>query len=374
MNTSKKTRIPSKNTVFWSLVLLAALAGTALLLRSPTPQQALQSAKKTVLTVQTQTPILKDIQLPLSLSGPLTPWQESSIQAQLPALPITNVYVDVADVVKKGQLLATLDAQSIAIEKSQLQAQLSEATSALEIATQNAQRAKALEESPALSAVQREQMLHAQKSAQAKVQALHAQLKATEIKGSYTRITAPAAGVISERKATIGSLSSGVELFRLIVDGTLLWQPSIPTASLPLLKKGMQLQIPLAHNQFITLPLQSIAPKVNPQTRQATLQVKISPKEHQDLLKPGMFVTGSLLLPKTQKMLIPKDALLLVDGIHTVFVVQNGLAIQKSVTRGALIDNHILIEEGLAPTDQVITLGAAFLKNNDPVLVQGSGS
>jgi len=70
---------------------------------------------------------------------------------------------------------------------------------------------------------------------------------------------------------------------------------------------------------------------------------------------------------------VPVSSLLEADGsLATVFVVASGGVARKvSVRTGRLLGERVEVVAGLAPGDQVVTEGAAWLDDNVPVRVLG---
>jgi HlyD family secretion protein len=73
----------------------------------PKPQQAATATP--VLTVSVQTPKMLPIDREIAVNGSITEWDPISVGSQVSGLEIKSVLVEEGSVVKKGQLLATLD-------------------------------------------------------------------------------------------------------------------------------------------------------------------------------------------------------------------------------------------------------------------------
>ena len=172
--------------------------------------------------------------------GNITPWQEAVIGAELSGYRLTEVLVNVGDLVTQGQLLARLASDTVSAELAQSRAAVEEAEARLAEARADADRARRVEERGALSAQQINQLLTGEQTAMARVHAAQAKVQADELRLSQTRILAPDDGAISARTATVGSLAqNGEELFRLIRGGRLEWRAEVTAAELARVRPGM---------------------------------------------------------------------------------------------------------------------------------------
>src|SRR2546427_588223 len=120
----------------------------------------------------------------------------------------------------------------------------------------------------ALSAQQINQYLTAERTAQARLDAMRAAAKMQQLRLQQTKVLASDDGVISSRSATVGAvLPAGQELFRLIRQGRLEWRAEVPAAELARLKVGMNVSVSAAGAPAIAGKLRMGAPTVDGKTR-----------------------------------------------------------------------------------------------------------
>jgi RND family efflux transporter MFP subunit len=227
--------------------------------------------------------------------GNVAPWQEAVIGSELSGYRLTEVLVNVGDLVTQGQLLARLASDTVGAELAQSRAAVEEAEARLAEARADADRARRVEERGALSAQQINQLLTGEQTALARVHAAQAKVQADELRVSQTRILAPDDGVISARTATVGSLAQhGEELFRLIRGGRLEWRAEVTAAELARVSPGMAASLvpPGAPAEALVRGLvRMVAPTLDPQTRNALVYVDL-PADGP--LRAGMFVRGEI--------------------------------------------------------------------------------
>ena len=228
------------------------------------------------LTVTTAKPQARALSLQLGANGSVAAWQEAIIGAQSNGLPLREVLVNVGDVVQKGQLVAQFASETLEAEAMQSKAALAEAQANAADAATNAERARSLQGTDALSAQQLAQYLTADKAAQARVEAAQASLNLQQLRVSQARVTAPDSGVISARSATLGAvLGPGAELFRLVRQGRLEWRAEVTASELSRLKSGTAVSVTAASGAQVKGRVRMIAPTVDPQTRTALVYVDL---------------------------------------------------------------------------------------------------
>ena len=172
-------------------------------------------------------------------------WQEASVGAESNGLRLTAVNVNVGDVVKAGQVLATFAADTVQADVAQARASVMEAEANAAEAAANAERARGLQASGALSQQQIQQYTTAEQTAKARVEAARAQLNAQQLRLKFTQVLAPDSGVISARTATVGAVvGSGTELFRMVRKGRLEWRAEVTQAELARIRPGPRCRSP----------------------------------------------------------------------------------------------------------------------------------
>ena len=91
-------------------------------------------ASKPTLSVTVTMPQTASLAQKISANGSLAAWQEAVIGAEANGLKITDVHVNVGDRVQRGDVLATLQADTFRAELAQAEAALAEATASAQLA------------------------------------------------------------------------------------------------------------------------------------------------------------------------------------------------------------------------------------------------
>ncbi|QAU33444.1 efflux RND transporter periplasmic adaptor subunit [Janthinobacterium sp. 17J80-10] len=334
-----------------------------------------QPAARPALTVTTVQPAETSMPLRLAANGNVAAWQEAIIGSEASGLRLAEVAVNVGDVVKAGQVLARFAAETVQADVAQAQANLQEAEARVQEAASNAERARVLQASGAMSRQEASQLLTGELTAKARVAAAKATLQTQQLRLKQTRVLAPDNGVISARSATVGAVSGvGAELFRMIRQGRLEWRAEVTTAELPRIRTGSKAGITAANGTKVTGTVRMVAPTVDVQSRSALVYVDLpsSPAStpQQALVRAGMFARGEFDLGETTALTLPQQAVVLRDGFTYVFRLNPDSRVsQLKVRTGRRLDERVEVVEGIKPQDRLVASGAGFLNEGDLVKV-----
>ena len=366
---------PSLRSLIFVVLALLIVAGSAFYFFLPSRQAKAADAKKEAasspkpaLTVTAEKPQPGTLPIRLSANGNIAAWQEAIIGSESNGLKLTQVLVNVGDVVKAGQVLATFSTDSTQADVAQARANLVDAQASALDAAANAERARTLQTSGALSAQQINQYLTLEKTARAKVEAAQAVLGAQQLKGRQTRVLAPDSGVISARNATVGAVvGSGTELFRMIRKGRLEWRAEVTSTEVARIKPGDKAVVLAASGARVEGRVRMVAPTVDAATRTALVYVDVPANAD---LKAGMYARGDFALGASEALTLQQQALVLRDGFtYAMRVEANNKVSQVKLQTGRRVGDAVEILQGAKPGDNYVASGAAFLADGDTVKV-----
>ena len=386
--------------------VLLTLAGTRLLgereAAPPDPAETAPTATQTV-TVAPATPAT--VADTLAVNGTVQAIDLLSIAPQASGLQIRQILVREGNSVSAGQAIATLDDATLQADLRQAQAQftvsqaqvsqqqasLAQSQASLAEAQSNLDRIQSLADRGAVSQQeltrQRTETTNARESvslaraevesAQAGVRSQQAAIERLQTQLSQTTVRAPVAGVIAERLATVGDVSSpSTPIVTLIQNNQLELAAEVPQAQLDQVAIGAPVAITSTTDSRIQLQgtVASIDPVVDADTRVATVNIALPINE---LLRPGMFLRGAITTSSRQGLTIPATALQpQPDGTTQVFVLGEGNQVEaRNVEVGNRIaaanDKAAQVEilQGLQSGEQVVTTGVGFLQDGDVVSV-----
>ncbi len=359
----------SQPTARYGAVLLALSAAllTAYSMTTHAAEDTKMAAPKAALTVSTLSPVATQLALKLGANGNVAAWQEASIGAEVNGLKLTEVRVNVGDVVRKGQVLAVFGSESLQADAAQARASVAEAQANAQEAAANAARARELQNTGAMSAQQIAQLMTAETTAKARVESAQAMLQSVQIRLKNTQLLAPDYGTISARNATLGAVvGQGTELFRMIRQNRLEWRAEVTSAELARIQKGQIANIS-AGSEALKGKVRMVSPTVDASTRAAIVYVDVP---LHPALKAGMYARGEFDLGGNSALTVPAAAVVQRDGFS--FVMRVGAANKVSalkVSTGRRSADAIEITSGLKASDVLVASGAAFLVDGDTVKI-----
>jgi RND family efflux transporter MFP subunit len=304
----------------------------------------------------------------LAANGSVAAWQEASVGAEVGGLRVAELRANVGDLVKKGQVLANLAAESVQADVALARAGLLEAQANAAEAHANAERARAVQSSGALSAQQVSQYLTQEQTAQARVASTQAQLDVQLLRLKQTQVLAPDSGIISSRTATVGAvLGAGTELFKLIRQGRLEWRGEVTSAELSHLSIGAPVLVTAPGGAQAKGRVRTLAPIVDAASRNGLVYVDLPAAP---AFKAGMFARGEFDLGTSAALTVPQTAVVVRDGFSYVYrVAADHRVSQLKVQTGRVLGEHIEIQSGIQPNDQLVASGGSFLSDGDLVRV-----
>ncbi|WP_209891400.1 efflux RND transporter periplasmic adaptor subunit [Rhizobium leguminosarum] len=343
-----------------------AAAFVAVALFFPLRNAAAEQAAAPALTVPLMTPAQRDWPETVPASGWLKPWQEAVIASETSGLRITDVLVDVGSVVTKGQALVRISQESVLADLRKQEAAVETAKASLSKA--NADRARQLRPSGALSDEKIVEYLADEQTATASLASEDAALDSEKIKLAQTTITAVDDGLITSRSANLGAVvSTGTELFRMVRQQRVEWQAEVSVRYLPRISEDLSVRINGPDGHAIDGKVRLVGPSVSTDTSRAIVYVAL-PTDVRP--RTGLYVTGNIELQTSPALTVPETAIVFRDGISYLFTSGENQRVQKvRVETGRRNNGEVEIVSGIDRSSKVVSSGGAFLSDNDLVKI-----
>jgi HlyD family secretion protein len=358
-------------------------------------------------TVQVDAAEKKPIQLRVIADAVLYPHDQAAIVPKVVA-PVKKSYVDRGSHVKAGQLLLELESQDLAGQhmKSQGGYQQAEATYQMEVqkvvqdsklakqtldaaqklfdSRQNlykdgAVSAKDVDDSRSALIQAQNQYELAQKQSDLKVaeglfNAAKGDTQNAEAQLSYTKITSPIDGVVTDRPFYTGeTAAAGMPVVTVMDLSQVVARSHISQQEASHLKAGDPATITVpGESGAVKGRVTLVSPALDPNS--TTVEVWVTAPNPGGRLKPGSSVRVSMVgqtIPNA--IVIPAAALLTApDGLTTVITLDTDNAPHKQKVKTGIRDGaNIQITDGLQGSERVVTVGAFELdKEDDPVLAK----
>lgn len=362
-----------KHVIILILLVVAIGAGVFLLSGKKSHEAAVAGQARPSLTVTTASPDIRNWPQNLSATGNVQAWQEAAIGAEVSGLRLAELYANVGDTVKKGQLLARFTDEMTALDLEQQRAAADEARARFVQAEAKAESSQKLKDAGMTSTLDNIQNQSTANMARAQLHAAEARVKAQHLRLTYTQVRAPDDGIISSRSATVGSvMQTGSEMFRYIRRNQLEWRAEVPEEPLQKIKVGHKVILHSTHGVPVIGKVSRISPVVDVQSRNGSVYVELTSTGS---LKAGMFAQGDFEMGRTSALTVAQSALVVRDGYSYVFKVDaDNRAAQMKVLAGRRLEGRIEILDGLTAGAQVVTAGAGFLSDGDLVRVSNPAS
>ncbi len=322
--------------------------------------------------VSTASPTQSTIAETLSLSGSLTAERQAMLSPRVDGL-VKEVLVDAGYEVKQGDLLIKLDPAIASQQYAQTQAATAEAVAARNEAQRLVNEAESLRKKNYIS----ESELANRKSnlalSEAALVAARAAERAALEQLRRHELPAPFSGVISAKMTEAGEwINRGTAVLELVATDKVRLDVKVPQEQFSSVSEDSPVEVipDVYPNRRLPGKINAIVPVSDPQARAFLVRVVVDASDI-DLL-PGTSATAVIGLSGDggQKLLIPRDALLLhPDGGYSVFVVNEGVAQRRQVTIGEQSQSGVSILDGLEADARVVTRGNEVLRDGQSVTV-----
>jgi membrane fusion protein (multidrug efflux system) len=258
--------------------------------------------------------------------------------------------------VEAGDLIVTIESGELAAELESVREQLA-------LAETNAERLQSLFGRGSVTASERD-------DAVSRREVLRAEARRLRVRLEKTRIVAPFAGTLGLRRVSPGDLIEADTLITTLQTVTdLKVDFSVPERYRTLVNPDTELTLYVAgYEDPFTARVRAISPRVDVATR--TLTVRADVANPQRKLLPGNYARVELISRNPDALLVPSVAVLQSLEAISVFTVENGVAVRRTVETGERSAAQVEILRGLKPGDEVITSGIQGVRDGQAVDVR----
>lgn len=383
--------------------LAILLVASVLPLASPANEPAVASEAPTRVapSVTVAAAARTEVQARVPVSGSIVARQLVRVFPQVQGPELTGILVEAGDSVTKGQVLARLSTDTLAVQLEQARAEYQRAEAGIGQAQSNIDSANAslrqaqsvldrvqrlreggtasqsaLDDAVAAEANARAQAASAADGlavARAALAQAEAARRIAELNLERAEIIAPVDGVVVTRNAELGTLAAagGDPMFVLLADGAVEMSAEVIETALGSLKPGDPAEVTVAGAGTVPGRVRLVPASVDPVTRLGVMRITLDDSAG---IRIGQFASGWVVTDRHQAMTVPASAVLADDAGERVQVVRNGAVETRPVRAGLLWDGRREILEGLAQGEQVIVRSGAFFRTGDqvrPVAAEG---
>jgi membrane fusion protein, multidrug efflux system len=356
-----------------TLTALAAIAAAVFALRS-TAAEAAPAADVPATPVSVATVVNSDVATWDEFSGRLEAVERVDIRSRV-AGTVQAVHFREGALVRKGDLLLTIDPAPYAADVERAQAQVAAAQARLSYTQSEYERAQRLLDERAIAQREADERVNAQREADANLRGARAALQSAQLSLGYTQVRAPVAGRVGRLEITVGNVVAagpGAPVLTTLVSVSPIYasfdaDEQIVTRALKELPGGTSARaldrIPVqmgtagATDTPFTGKLQLVDNQVD--AASGTVRVRAVFDNADGSLIPGQFARLRMGQAKSsQALLVTERAVGTDQNKKFVMVVGNdNKAAYREVTLGANVNGLRIVTSGLHPQERVIVNG-----------------
>ncbi len=280
---------------------------------------------------------------------------------------IVGVSANLGDTVRAGQALAVMDSLAI----GEAQSTLLRAQSSERVAQADFKRAESLS---AEEIIPQKELLRARgelerasaesRAARDRLRLLGGSASASGQAQSTFALTAPFAGTVIQKKATIGELGSPSDAIFTIADLSKVWiEANLTDQLVSKVRTGAAAIVTVGAypGERFNGRVSYIANVLDKDSRTIAARIEVPNKDGR--LKPEMFASASIATGgQVEAISVPDTAIVLLQGQPTVFVNEQGGFESRAVETGEKLAGRTVITSGLKAKEQVVATGAYALK------------
>ncbi len=366
-----------KNRLWWLLAagLLAAAYAAISLNHAKSAALAQAAALPAVIEFAASDlvePQTRELRLAISITGTLAPHNWTTVKAKV-AGELKTILVREGESVKSGQVLARIDTQDAQARLDEKTADLEAARAQLALADKNRANNLALLKQNFISQNAFDNVSSNYQVSDARLRAIEAQVAVAKKALADTVVTAPQAGIISQRHAQAGE--------KLPIDGKILTlvdlsemevEAAVPAGDIPSIRVGQEVSFHV--EGFGGRDFLGRIDRINPatQTGSRSILVYAMLPNRDGALKGGMFARGSVTLSRVaQALVVPFSAVQEASGKAQVFAIVGGRLELRQVKLGLRNEDEGLVQilAGLDPQSTIVRANLGTLKPGTQVKV-----
>lgn len=356
-------------TIIGGIAAIGALALVAWLIFRPRPAAA-------PLPVVEVTPVrTADVNIYGEYVGRIRAQQFVEVRARVEGY-LERILFEEGTYVNRGQTLFVIDPQVYRARAEKARAQLNKARANATKAERDLARIRPLYEQNAASQLDLDNAEAACENARAEALVAAADLTQADLTLSYTTVTSPISGYISERSADIGTLvgPNGKSLLATVVKSDTVLVDFSMTALDYLRSKNRNVNLGQRDESrqwdpYVTVtladgsayPLRGLvdfaSPQVDPTTGTFSVRAEMPNPDH--VLLPGEFTRVKVLMDVVEDAItVPNKAIEIERGGAYVYVVRPDSVVERRfVETGPEYGNDVIVERGLAQGEMLVTEG-----------------
>ncbi len=303
------------------------------------------------------------------ISGSLQAERRADLRAEVSAM-VLKVHKENGEIVRKGDLLVTLDSSVLRDNLNSAEESFRAATQSLDGAERQFQRMKSLQSQGMVSTQGLEESELKRNAAQSEFVASKARVAAAKQQLERTEVRAPFQGVVSARKASAGDTAQmGKELIQVIDPSSMRFEGQVSADQMNVVKLGQRVNFRINGMSQVDKQLSSsgivkrIDGAANPITRQVSVIVELSGKDRPPVV--GLYAEGIIETQTKPAVMVSENSLRREGDKVFVWVLDNNTLSKRSIEingRDSRTGNWV-VKTGLNAGDKVLRKDGSALKD-----------
>jgi RND family efflux transporter MFP subunit len=329
-------------------------------------QKAAQAqSKETTVSVATTTVSSRPLPRSLTLTGTLTASRESAVAADVTG-KVAETFVERGSRVRAGQPLVRLDRRQADLMEVDARSQAAVARAQATLASSECARAEKLFNDGAINQAELDRAkTQCEATSRSAAAATAREQLANKTVGDLV-VKAPFDGVVADRFVNQGEyVRPDSKVANVVQLGRLRLEIGVPEAALAAFGPGAEVQFKVAAypDQTFTGKVRFVGATVRRATRDLLVDAEVDNKDER--LRPGMFAVADVKLGESVLPVVPKSALRSDEraGVDRLFVVDNGVIVERLVHKGPATGDLVAIQTGLKDGEKVVTAPSAELRD-----------
>jgi membrane fusion protein (multidrug efflux system) len=183
-----------------------------------------------------------------------------------------------------------------------------------------------------------------------------------------TKVKAPFSGIVGERMVEVGAFVQGpTPVASLYADGPLRVKISVPETQSAGIAEGSAVAVfPTALDGVsVAARVKYVAGAIREMTRDLVVEAVLDAEDPR--LRPGMSVRVEVEVARAPAIVVPETAIRTVEGVSSLFVVRDGVAVQRVVRLGSRAEGRVAVLTDLTEGEQVIAAPPTTLRDGAKV-------
>ncbi len=308
------------------------------------------------------------------VTGSIQPERKADLRVEISAV-VLQVLKENGDVVRRGDILVRLDPTSIRDNLQSAEANVRNATLALDQAERNLQRLKTLRASGMTS-------LQALDDAEVRLNAAQSELSASQARAVLARqqldrtvVRAPFDGVVSDRKVSAGdTASAGKELLKVIDPNSMRFAARVSADKISVVSVGQAVSFRI--NGYAGREFRGKVTRVDPSANDVTRQVEVL-VGFSDAMQPrvaGLYAEGTIEATSVKALALPESVLVRAGDKTSVWRVKANKLNQVELSLGARDPRtgNFEVRAGLADGDVILRSPSSSFKEGQAAELVGA--